>query len=129
MSFDWSEFLRVAKELRSQDSHRIDREAELRSSISRAYYAAFKSAFNFLRDVDCDRLLSESPRIHGYVQDTFEQSHDMDRRSVGIRLKRLHEWRKKADYNDQMTGLQSTTDSSILLAEKALTTLTHLHRR
>jgi uncharacterized protein (UPF0332 family) len=45
MPFDWPEYLRLAEELAQRQSD----EAALRSAISRAYYAAFCCACNYLR--------------------------------------------------------------------------------
>lgn len=49
MSFDWSGYLDVAKELASVALTSANKEAKLRSAISRAYYAAFILARNYLR--------------------------------------------------------------------------------
>ena len=41
MSFDWSQYLNLAKELTDQPTTPANQEAKLRDAISRAYYAAF----------------------------------------------------------------------------------------
>ncbi len=51
MSFDWSEYLNLAQELAGKATTPASQEAKLRA-ISRAYYAAFVQARNFLRDRD-----------------------------------------------------------------------------
>lgn len=50
MSFDWSEYLNVAKELAGVETSAASQEAKLRAAITRAYYAAFIKARNHLRD-------------------------------------------------------------------------------
>ena len=50
MSFDWSEYLNLAKELANQAIAPANQEAKLRTAISRSYYAAFINARNYLRD-------------------------------------------------------------------------------
>ena len=44
MSFDWSEYLDLARELALQGSAPSLSEARVRAAISRAYYAAFCSS-------------------------------------------------------------------------------------
>lgn len=41
MNFDWSGYLNLAQELAGQTGTSASKEAKLRSSISRAYHAAF----------------------------------------------------------------------------------------
>ena len=41
MSFDWSQYLNLAKELAGQATIPAEQEARLRDAISRSYYAAF----------------------------------------------------------------------------------------
>ena len=49
--------------------------AKLRSSVGRAYYAAFGKARNHLRDIDGDQILSMDPpkvNVHTYVRNKGE---------------------------------------------------------
>ena len=41
MSFDWSEYLKLAQELAGQTGNPASQEARLRAAVSRAYYAVF----------------------------------------------------------------------------------------
>ena len=50
MSFNWSEYLGLAQQLAGKAQISATRESRLRSAISRAYYAAFILARNYLRD-------------------------------------------------------------------------------
>ncbi len=54
MSFDWSQYFDVSRELADQARNAPAplQEARLRSSISRAYYALFGQARNYLRKHD-----------------------------------------------------------------------------
>ena len=47
MSFDWSQYLNLAKELAGQATIPAEQEARLRDAISRSYYAAFILARNY----------------------------------------------------------------------------------
>lgn len=103
MTFDWIELLELANEL----ANRGDDEADLRSSMSRAYYASYCSARNFLRDKDSDYYLkshqlfkSLETGYHTYVINTFLNHDDRLRTEIGGDLERLFDSRKKADYED-----------------------------
>ena len=118
MSFNWSDYNELAIELDNNSS--TLNEAKLRSAISRAYYSVFKQAYNLLRDVDHDRLITKSKITHHDVRNEFENHRDLDRRSIAIYLGNLHNNRKKADYEDVFSGLQSTTTVSLGMARSAI---------
>ena len=46
MSFDWADYLKLAEALTRDPSSPGPEEASLRTAISRAYYAAYRSASN-----------------------------------------------------------------------------------
>ena len=71
MNFDWSEYLNIARELAGQATASFSAEAKKRSAISRAYYAAFCSARNHLRDRDNDQNIPVGGDAHGYVRKQF----------------------------------------------------------
>ncbi|MDF0552110.1 hypothetical protein [Kamptonema sp. UHCC 0994] len=50
MKFNWSEYLALAQQLAGKSQISATQESRLRSAISRAYYAAFIQARNYLRD-------------------------------------------------------------------------------
>lgn len=98
MSFDWSQYLRLAEELALQGTAGSSQEAKWRSSVSRSYYAAFCIARNHLRDVDGIDIPPKD--THKFVQDTFKNSGDMKRREIGTCLDRLRVKRNNTDYDD-----------------------------
>ena len=100
MSFNWSEYLNIARELAGQATASSSDEAKKRCAISRAYYAAFCSARNYLRDKDNDLNIPVGGDVHGYVRRQFKTSKDKVRREVGEDLARLAIKRKNADYED-----------------------------
>jgi hypothetical protein len=55
MSFDWSQYLTLAKELAGEATILAEGEARLRDAISRSYYAAFINDNRGKLD-ECDRL-------------------------------------------------------------------------
>ena len=100
--------------------------AKLRSSVSRAYYAAFCKARNHLRDIDGDQILSVGPpkvNVHTYVRNQLKNSPDKSRKKVGNDLNRLRLRRNKADYNDIVSGLSQLTIASLKTTHAVIYTL------
>jgi hypothetical protein len=116
MSFNWTRFFTLAEQLYQNAN---GDEAFLRSSISRAYYAAYVSARNHLRDVD---RISNIPRLdaHGFVVDHFDFSPDSTRQRIGKNLGQLRKIRNLADYEDEMFSLSSRSRRALSLAEEVL---------
>ena len=88
MSFDWSEYLTLAQELTSASISSPIQEAHLRAAVSRAYYAAFCKARNYLHNKD-GYLTPRRTNAHSDVIMKFERSGDMERRKVGTLLRSL----------------------------------------
>ncbi|MBI4556899.1 MAG: HEPN domain-containing protein [Candidatus Hydrogenedentes bacterium] len=118
MKFDWSNYLVLARALVGQESKPAEREAQFRAAVSRAYYAAFCSARNYLRDRDPD--VPDSGEAHIYVQNAFEQDDAENRRRIGNVLRRLRISRRKADYDDQFPGVEHECTVSIRRADQIL---------
>ncbi|MBW4687035.1 MAG: HEPN domain-containing protein [Komarekiella atlantica HA4396-MV6] len=108
MSFDWSEYLNVAKELAGVATTPANQEAKCRAAISRAYCAAFITARNYLREQEGISIPKTSD-AHRYVSDQFELSSDLMRKSVAKKLARLRGFRRQADYVDNFPGLSGIT--------------------
>lgn len=125
MSFDWSQYLNVAKELADQATIPANQEAKLRAAISRAYYAAFIQARNHLRDRE-GLSMPRTSNAHVYVSQQFEQSTDSIRRTLGEGLVRLRMYRRQADYVDKFPGLNGITLMAIQLSEEIISTLNSL---
>lgn len=130
MSFDWCELLNLAIELKDRGSN----EADLRSSISRAYYASFCTSRNYLRDKQYDPylkstwlLMKNGIGVHSYVIKKFKEGYDPDWQDIGDNLERLFDNRKKADYNDlihtKVTEIEKLAQFSIELAEDITQTI------
>lgn len=81
MSFDWSEYLNVAKELAGIATNPANQEAKLRAAISRAYYAAFIKARNHLRDNE-GHSIPRTADAHRYVWEQFDTSPEPVRQNV-----------------------------------------------
>ena len=122
MTFDWSEYLKLAQELAGQTVSPANEEAKLRSSVSRAYYAAFCKARNYLRDIE-GRSIPSTPEAHRYVRDKFKNSPDRLRRKIGDGLDRLRIRRNRVDYEDSVTGLPSMAIMSLKLTQDIISML------
>ena len=132
MRFDWSEYLNLAQELAATNSDSsANSEAKLRSAISRAYYATFCLARNYLRDIEKDPRLSRKNRDineHQYVAEEFiyhpTKMKNMVR--IGENLSRLRELRNKADYEDTFYNLQREARTALMLAQNIISGLNEL---
>ena len=125
MSFDWSEYLKLARQLAVLDGSALDQEARLRSAISRAYYAAFCRSRNYLRDTQ-KRSVPGGAKAHAYVREQFLNSSVETRKEVGENLERLREARNKADYDDNVPGLPSLARTALEWAKEAIASLASL---
>ena len=114
MTFQWQEFLLLARAL-SQSSD----EASLRSAISRAYYAAFRTA----RDVAVSRAWVRAERAgHKEVWDAFCKRGPRERR-IGHLGESLQFQRQDADYEAPHPNAAKLTYASafaIALAERVI---------
>lgn len=101
MSFDWRKYLIFAElmyeKANSGDSDCHDKETFYRCSISRAYYAVFCLARNYLKDFEGQEFYSDE---HKKVSTFLIKNSDSKKRKISNQLKMLHQDRKKADYDD-----------------------------
>jgi uncharacterized protein (UPF0332 family) len=124
MSFDWDEYFRLAEELYDNDSSTLhDNEAENRSSISRAYYAAY------------NRALEKAPyppkgrSKHRKLIDIFKQSQDRSENQIGRNLERLRDKRTDADYDTDLGGPEQCAlkaETSLELCRRILDALSKI---
>lgn len=126
MSFNWDEFLTLAEALVRDPNSPGPEEASLRSAVSRAYYAAFCSARNLARDRR-EITLTHTGRDHWLVQKHFQDSPHPTRRQIGTSLDRLRDYRRQADYKDDLDGSAvSQAIFSIKVARNVLNALNSL---
>lgn len=126
MSFDWSEYLDLAQQLTgSSTTSVVGAEARSRAAISRAYYAAFCKSRNHLRDVD-GKTIPTSGDSHRIVKADLKNSSDATRQSIGKNLDRLRIERNKADYDDVLASVTSTTSFALALAQSVVSDLNEL---
>ncbi len=99
MSFDWADYLRIARHLASEHASEWPNEARHRCSVSRSYYAAFCSARDHLVDTGARRFFAKDRDVHQEVIEAFSQLNTKRDRLVVQNLMRLRRDRNKADYD------------------------------
>jgi len=119
MSFDWTEYYRLAQELIGTSTAPASAEAKIRAAISRLYYAAFCKARNYLRDRE-GLAIPAGARAHRFVRDTFRNSQDRVRQKVGDRLDKLRVHRNHADYDDAFDLLALLVRADLTWAQIAI---------
>lgn len=116
--FDWLKYLEFAKELSNSE-----KEAALRSAISRAYYAAFNQARAY-----CDShhiYIPQSKDSHQAVWDKFKEGRTV--RGVYTNGDLLKQQRVLADYKSEpIDRLEDTVAQAIRYAERVLYYLNQL---
>jgi len=95
--FDWEDYLSLARRLATESD-----EAARRSTISRAYYAVYHAASDYVRS----RTLVPSTRRlnHRLVWEILINDQDADRSMVGRRGRVLRDVRVDADYRARFPG-------------------------
>jgi len=115
MSFDWCEYLELARELNGDNSASAGQEAKQRSAVSRAYYSVLIEA----RHVVAGRLQQSPPRknTHAWTINNLRNDPDPKGRAVSRKLRRLKKRRERSDYDDQVNNLSADVASAIREAE------------
>lgn len=123
VSFDWSEYLVLAKELAACEA-----EAQRRSSISRAYYSAFCSARDWLVKHDSNFRIPNDGESHAAVWKYFEQAPDRRKVQVGREGFKLKRSRQDADYNSKYGEWRNVESikAELIRAERVLNLLRQL---
>jgi uncharacterized protein (UPF0332 family) len=94
------------------------READWRSAVSRAYYAAFHTARLFLQQCGFDVPLAD--QAHAYLWLRLSNSGHPDVQTTGTSLARLRQMRNTADYNLDHSLEQSIAMDYVVAAEKVV---------
>jgi hypothetical protein len=122
MSFNREEYFYLAQELSSQSfATSAGEEAKLRASVSRANYACYCMASIYLREVKNIILDHEHP--HQDIVICFKTKFQNCRTAleIGENLNRLLFDRKKADYDNIVSNLNSTSISDLIVASSTIT--------
>lgn len=96
-------------------------EAEWRSALSRAYYAAFHVASLLLLDLSF--RVPQADRAHGFLWLRLSNAGQADTMKAGSRLRLLRQQRNWADYDDRRTITRTDAIHSVQEAEKIIQAL------
>ena len=115
MSFDWSQYLILAKELSISTAFSCREEALKRCAISRAYY----SVFNQSRSKIAARLGVTPPKKGTHAWTLKKLRLDGDRRynDIGLKLGRIKKTREAADYDDNIRNISKELESTLKVAD------------
>jgi len=94
--------------------------AELRTAVSRAYYAAFHVSDETLQQWGFS--ISKGPAGHGEVRSHFGNSGDRDLARIGSQLNDLHSARIRADYRLERSDVEDhkTVQALVDLARRMI---------
>jgi len=126
MSFNWADYLELAKNLQATPTSLGSEEASLRSSTSRAYYAALHLASEFAQVEGY--IPTFSGNDHQGISRHFRQSGpDRDRKKIASDLDRMRKSRNQADYDRTLTqSPRAMADLTIKSAEHLMESLQSL---
>lgn len=123
--FEWGDFLSLAHRLTSRPSGQAT-EADLRSAIGRAYYAAYHAASDYVR---VRSLVPATERLtHNAVWGTLARDNARERSEAGQRGDALRRIRIVADYRNPFpdTDIAARTTAAIIEAESLIEVITRL---
>ena len=113
---DFRDFLRLAASLANGPG-----EAEWRSAVSRAYYAAFHVARRLLQSMNF--RVPQADRAHAYLWLRLANAGHPDVQIAGTRLNDLRGERNRADYDDRRPMRQATAAKHVQTAAEVVRTL------
>ncbi len=94
---DWQEYLKIAQELHDRKGDLTEEEACCRTSISRAYFAAFN--FAAIRLETRERGVKSYGGSQQKVIEYYKQHPERTRKKIGNKLDRLKDRRGESDYH------------------------------
>ena len=115
--FDWVQYLIIAREL----AERSGNESALRSSISRAYYAAYNAAMAYCGTKNI--LVFKDKGSHEDLWDTFRRQGDLILNMVSEKGDRMRRKRTEADYFPEVEGLESSVEQCLEESHEILKSL------
>lgn len=132
MSFDWDDYLIIAKKIQVSTKNKPDNnnnEALRRIAVSRAYYAIYHCAVNYAeRNFGYIPVKGEGGNdYHTQIRSQYKiQSGNYKHQEVGKLLFNLNKSRKDCDYNSNNIGnIEKLLESSIIQASRIEEILTN----
>ena len=128
MIFDWTKYLELAEYIAKNSNELPDKEACYRASVSRAYYAAYRTTCVYLTKIDKGKFRDDGS--HQDVQKHLLKG-NKQRRTISNQLKNLHQDRKKADYHNEIRDRSPSylAGKSIITAKKIINGIEELSKK
>ena len=126
MSFEWNNYLKLAKSLKELTLNNSIGDVGIieachRTSVSRAYYAIYHIALDFAEQGGYKRFINEEAgKNHSELSKYYKEKKDLDYKKLGRILKNTYYNRKKCDYDNEVKNTKSEMDNTLLNAEDAL---------
>lgn len=128
--WSWTEVLQVARDLHTAEKFAASEEARLRSTISRAYYAAYCTTRDFLVERgEISFVPREQSRLHTTMPETLKRSQDGRRQDVGRYLVQLRDARQDCDYEGTVDGLKDLARASLSRSQWVLEKVAKIRER
>lgn len=118
MSFDWREFLALAKVIQQSSYNTYSLEAAQRSAVSRAYYAAFGHLRNYAENY-LGFHRTRTGKDHSLLREHLKKLEDRWLEAAEM-LGDLLTWRHRCDYDDVVGDLNRMTSDAITTAESLI---------
>jgi uncharacterized protein (UPF0332 family) len=121
VAFEWREYLTLARDIDSKTAPTCCDEARWRAAVSRAYYAAFCTARDYL--IECgeiSHLRRDEPKLHQEVPAKYTSSNDGRRKDVGRWLREMRTERNRCDYDESVPDLRDAARQALTKSKWAL---------
>jgi len=128
MSFDWTQYYQVARLLLGRAGSDATDEAKQRSAISRAYYAVFNLALEYINVIEGEDAIPRNRDVHYAVGEYFQNRRDRSSQEIGTHLSRLRQERNRADYRSDMRDLEKIANDCLSRANLVMQLLGKLKR-
>ena len=122
MSFNWNDYLDLAKSLQKATSNKIKiKEACYRTAVSRAYYAVYHIALDFAEEnLGYLKFIGKNAgKNHRKLGIYYKKCTENEYKNLGSILVRMHGYRINCDYYNP-ANVKSMMDNAILDADNIL---------
>lgn len=122
--FDWKEYLTLAEDLGAGRAPTASEEARARAAVSRAYYAVFCRARDYLvATTELSFKRQDEPNLHQRVAELLRLSVDGRRRDLGKRLVLMRLARNRCDYESEVRHVRELQAETLTHARHAFVKL------
>lgn len=125
MTFAWSDYSKIAAWLVAQGGSSPSEEAAQRSAISRAYYAVFRTARDWVERKGL-AILDRSGQDHETVIHAMRTHTSPVAQGLGVNLDRLRRLRSRADYESTFLNVASEAQAAVVTSQRLLGLLSRL---